>query len=220
MSDAQPRSDRSTDSNSNGESHPFTSRDAIDEYDWSRFNLHGAERTTTHPHRNPKILAYCYWVRGDSQIDIARRYGVTQPAVSYQMKQLGIPRIKHPSNSEAAVGYYRDGGSRGEYPRVCNWYDGDVFRTSVHRLTACVEHDPHDVFGDNDLVVHHGTGHPLDNRSDILEVVTEREHQLLHHADRAGWVVEDGEPRRRLDPHGDAPDPTEEWWDEVDTSGD
>lgn len=213
MSDTDTTSDSSIDLATTDEhGHPFTTVEAIEEYDWSNFDLQTAETSTTRPHRDPWILVYCYWVNEDSQRDIAERYDVTQPTIGNQMEKQGIPRRKHPRNCDAVVGYSIDGGNRGVYPRVYSNYDTEVDRTAVHRLLACVDNDPHDVYGDNDLQVDHETGHPLDNRPEAIQLVDSSEHQRLHHSERAGWVVEDGEPRHRFDPDEDAVDPADEWW--------
>jgi hypothetical protein len=190
--------------------HQFTSIEAIQNYDWSDFDRRKAERGLTKPYSDPKVLAYSYWIEGLSQPEIGQRYGVTGRAISYQMDQNGVPTEAHPNHFQATLTYALESAEGGTYDWVWSYCDGERYDAYAHHLVACVENDPHEVFRGG-TEVHHETGHPLDNRPDALSVVEETEHPQPESKD-SEWIIEDGEPRLRMDPNKDTPNPVKEWW--------
>ncbi|WP_135302113.1 hypothetical protein [Haloarcula amylovorans] len=200
-----------SDSSSIEYNHQFTTIEAIEAYDWSDFDRRQAERGLIKPYTDPKILAYSYWIEELSQSAIGRRYGVTGQAVSYQMNELGVPTEAHPNHFNATLTYAHEGAKGGTYDWIWSCCNGERYDTYVHRLTACVENDPYEVFADN-TQVHHETGHPLDNRPDALALVSDGEHNQLHHTDTSQWVIEGGEPRLRVDTGEETSSAVQEWW--------
>jgi len=190
---------------------PFTTIERIEAHDWAAFDVRAVERGMVRPYHDPHLLTYLYWEEGLTQVEIAQRYNVTQQAVAYQMGKNEIPTERHPSNYRATVGYTRGDGSQGRYDRLWTHHNGNQDRVYVHRLVACVENDPHEVFRAGSTV-HHETGHPLDNRPDALRVMDGGEHSRLHAAGSVRWVIEDGEPRLREEREADGPNPVDEWW--------
>ena len=193
--------------------HRFTSIEAIQNYDWSDFDRRKAERGLTKPYSEPKVLAYSYWIEDLSQAEIGERYNVTGQAVSYQMDQNGVPTKAHPNHFQATLTYALESAEGGTYDWIWSCCNGEQYDVYAHHLVACVEDDPHEVFRGG-TEVHHETGHPLDNRPDALSVVEETEHPQPE-SKGSKWIIEDGEPRLRMDPDKDTPNPVEEWWQDV-----
>jgi len=191
--------------------------DDVESYEWGDFSIRDAERRATHPHREPHILAYSYWVMGLSQTEIARRYGVSQQVVSYQMETKGIPTIEDPSHHRASIGYTQNAGGDSNHAKAFSAYDGETESVYIHRLLAVAKYGFDAVEG---KVVHHTTGHPLDNRPEAIEVMERDDHARLHGDGGSRWVIEDGKPRLRFSDDvntDDTSDPVEDWWGERDT---
>ena len=72
--------------------------------------------------------------------------------------------------------------------------DGDSF-AYLHRLLACVDHNPYEVYSPGKQV-HHETGFKADNRCDSISVRTRAEHSRLHN--RSDWTEVNGEPRLQM----------------------
>jgi len=214
MSDTKTSSDSSSIEND----HRFTSIKAIQEYDWSDFERREAERGMPKPYVDPQILAYSYWIEGLSQSEIGRRYGVSGRTVGYHMDKQGVPTEAHPSHFQATLTYAHESAKGGTYDFIWSCCNGKRYDAYAHHLVACVENDPHEVFRDG-TDVHHETGHPLDNRPDALSVVERTEHPKPE-SRRSQWIIENGEPRLRMDPDKEAPNPVEEWWTDDDVDED
>jgi len=193
--------------------HAFTSIEAIQNYDWGDFDRRKAEHGLTKPYADPKILAYSYWVEGLSQAEIGERYGVTGRAIGYQMGKLGVPTETSPNHFSATLTYDLEGARDETYDWIWSYCNGERYDAYAHHLVACVERDPHEVFRDG-TEVHHETGHPLDNRPEALSVVEETKHPQPESKD-SKWIIEDGEPRLRMNPEKETPNPVEEWWTDV-----
>jgi hypothetical protein len=193
--------------------HPFTSIEAIQEHDWSDFDRRKAECRLTKPYADPKILSYSYWIEGLSQAQIGERYNVTGRAIGYQMDKHGVPTEAHPNYFRATLTYAHESAEGGTYDWIWSFCNGERYDAYGHHLVACVEHDPYEVFCDG-TEIHHETGHPLDNRPDALSVVEDSEHPKPNSRD-SKWIIEDGEPRLRMNPETETPNPVEEWWADV-----
>lgn len=156
---------------------------------WCEYDLELIDRATTYTYKRPDALYYCYHIEGESLREIGSRFGVSGETIRRQMEDHGIERRSR--GRRRGVGNYYLAPVGEEWPRYCGGYYGETVR--VHQLVACVENDPHEVFGDG-THVHHITGVPCLNTTDHVELVKDSDHGHIH---GNGEYVEgdDGLPR-------------------------
>ena len=132
-----------------------------------------------------ETLRRLYHEEGLSQSEIGDKFGVNSNTIAYQMDKLDIeadmryydphypPHHHFFKNESVSVGY--------EYERVSTYVDGSLYTIPIHRLVAVGigEIEPSEFF-DWDIVVHHKSGHGLDNRHCNLERMTRGDHTSHH----------------------------------------
>lgn len=165
----------------------------IQNLDWNQFDLSKAESNVDHPHREPHILTYLYWIEGLNQTEIAERYGYTPSCISKQMDQ--IPTGSDPTKHRASIGFYFNEG----HGKIYSQYDGTTEFVYTHRLLGVAEYGIDAV---KDMDIHHETGCGFDNRPDSITPMEPDKHTELHQSDNSEYVIEDREPRLR---NGNAP---------------
>ena len=128
---------------------------------------------------------------GMTQYEVADELGVSQGVIwdaldgkdvdtSYQNDPTHPPQHYFHKESDVVGTEYEK-----VQTRVCG---SDPISVRIHRLIA-VAHgmlEPSDVWGNNDIVVHHKSEHGLDNRPENLEVMKRGEHQTMHLEERYG----------------------------------
>jgi hypothetical protein len=130
-------------------------------------------------------LRELYHGEGMSQAEIADHFDTTRTTIQNAINNTDIELRK--SNGDPTKPPHHSFLRRDDRPigtceeRISTWIDGGNKTVKIHRLIA-VAHgliDPSDMW-DEDLKVHHKSGHGLDNRPDNLEVVTQEEHREKH----------------------------------------
>lgn len=133
-------------------------------------------------------LQQLYQEEGLSQREIAERFDTSQLPVQRAMKKYGIESQKsnsnpsHPPNHKFDRKYHTVGS---EYEQIQITVDSQPHTVSIHRLIA-LAHGKMSVgdFHDEDVVIHHKTGHGLDNRPENLEVMKRADHSSHHMEER------------------------------------
>lgn len=144
-----------------------------------RGKKHGRE------YHDEEKLRELYHDKGMSWSEIADYFDVSTGAIQKQFEKHGIETRKscgdptHPAHHGFLKRENRPIGTCDE--RVSSWVDGKNQTVKVHRLlaVACGKLAPEDMW-DEDLKVHHESGHGWDNRPGNLEVVTQAEHREEH----------------------------------------
>jgi hypothetical protein len=131
------------------------------------------------------VLEYLYWDQGWTQQQIADRYGVDQGTISTWMSEHGIDARHGRPTTHGGVTPDKRGNI--EYSSFKVWNGDALDQIHVHRLAACVDHDPHEVFGD-DREVHHRLHCRVGvNIPGNLDVLSRQNHQIEH--DALEWLT-------------------------------
>lgn len=117
------------------------------------------------------------YARGNTQQDLADRWGCDRKNIAYWMDKFGIETR---SMSDYGKNYMEFTTSPRGYEE---WHstarDGDMYR--VHRLLAVAEFGADAV---KDMETHHKNGIPWDNRPDNIELVDKAAHARAHDSER------------------------------------
>lgn len=148
-----------------------------------------------HQHDNkpwlPKAdLRRLYHEEGLTQREIADKFDVTQRPVQLAMEKYEIESDKARNDPTHPPTHYFDKKSDvvgTEYEVVSVTQEYESQSVAIHRLLAIAYGllEPEEYFV-HDVVVHHKTGHGLDNRPENLEVMERGEHQSHHLRERYG----------------------------------
>lgn len=136
-----------------------------------------------HPWRSREVLEYCYVEEEESTYEVAADVGCGATTVLRNMRKNDI-ETRDPAEAmrearrveRATYDIDKDG-----YPRwSAREPDGSKSTVRVHQLLACLDHDPHEVFSDENHV-HHRSGDPAMNLTGgYVDVLSRSEHQLIH----------------------------------------
>lgn len=129
-----------------------------------------------------------YFEEGCSQRDIADRFDTQQRVVQKAMRKYGLESEKsrndptHPPQHT----FQKNGECVGtEYEQIQITIDNELYSFQLHRLIAVAYGKlPPSDFNNTEIVVHHDSGHGLDNRPENLEVMSRGDHQTHHLEER------------------------------------
>jgi hypothetical protein len=129
-------------------------------------------------------LRELYHQEGNSQREIADHFDCSLRALQRAMNKYGIKtdKARNDPTKPPAHGFDKKSDVVGtEYEQVQTMIDGTAYRVSIHRLIAVAEGllSPAEFFDPN-KVVHHESGHGLDNRPENIEVMDRGDHQTHH----------------------------------------
>jgi DNA-binding CsgD family transcriptional regulator len=146
-------------------------------------------------YRNPETLREMYHGEGMSTIEIGEVFDVDPSTINKYMERGGVERRKSYKDPTRPPSHLLDphgDGVGNSYEKIRTYNDGDREVVLLHRLIAYA-HGKLDFEGlcDSDTVVHHKSGHGLDNRPENLEVKSFTDHASDHGDERYG----DGEWR-------------------------
>lgn len=149
------------------------------------------------PWENAELLKELYRTQQMTAKEVGEELGCSRTTICRKLRKYDI-------EIRGGPGFYRGyqyvplGYKGGGYPAWRHSYDGELRSVPVHQLLAIAEGaNPHELFGDRELVVHHRNGVKWDNRPDNLEVFSASEHGNVHErATDAPW--QDGEVLERL----------------------
>jgi hypothetical protein len=133
-------------------------------------------------------LRRLYWEEDYSQREIADKFDSSQKVVLEAMRYYGIESEK--ANNDPTRPPSHSFMSKNEtvgttYEVIQNTHEGNIESVLLHRLIAIAygKLEPDEYF-DPDVVVHHKTGHGLDNRPDNIQVMERGDHQTMHLRER------------------------------------
>lgn len=134
-------------------------------------------------YQDKETLERLYWDDGMSTTEIGEYFGVTKTPILDAMNRHGIPRRDPGKAGGDSVrvewaSYYTDGRTGYERWFSKNPETGKYDGLSVHRLVAVSEYGLDAMDG---MHVHHRNNIPWDNRPENIQLVTPREHGLIHH---------------------------------------
>lgn len=135
-------------------------------------------------HTDEDVLRDLYWEKGLTMREIADKSDVLHPAIQKQMVKNGIER-RDAAPRKGAYSNIHPGvheGSKGYMKIYHQDVDGKAKQLRVHRLIAVAIYGIDAV---KDKIVHHKSGHGLDNRHENLELMTLKEHGKHHAEQRA-----------------------------------
>lgn len=122
-----------------------------------------------------------------TQQEIADKFGVHRQTIQNWFRKHGIETdwTRDPTHPPHHKFNRRHDTVGSMYEQVATSMDGVLHTVSIHRLVAYA-HGVIDAeeFFDSDTVVHHKTGHGLDNRPENLEKMGRGEHMAHHHEER------------------------------------
>lgn len=135
-----------------------------------------------HPWREEKILKYYYYERGSSLTQTATELGCDESTVRRWMERYDLPRrdrIEDLSKDQPTFSTTSDG-----YTNIVVNVNGKAITVGLHRLVACLENDPNDVFA-AEKDTHHRLAIPDDFglKLDIpsnLELSSRSKHRCIH----------------------------------------
>jgi len=158
-------------------------------------NALGAHKTFKHSdeyqseYKDAETLQRLYHGKSMSTIEIAEKYDVDPSTINKYMREGGIERRKGYKDPTRPPSHLLD-ESHGEgvgnaYEKIRTYHDGDRSVVLLHRLIAYA-HGKLDFEGlcSDDVVVHHESGHGLDNRPSNLSVKSFCEHASDHAKER------------------------------------
>jgi hypothetical protein len=159
-------------------------------------NALGAHKTFAHseewhrPWKDKERMQELYHEKGMSQGEIAEKFDTDQGTVKDWMQRLEIETDKPRNDPERPPNheFTKRGECVGtEYEYVTSTVDYEKHAVAIHRLLAVATGDlPVSEFGNFDIVVHHRSGHGLDNRPNNIEVMKRGDHQTMHLEERYG----------------------------------
>lgn len=141
-------------------------------------------------HEDPEVLAELYWEEDLSQREIADRFDVSQGKIWKVMDRHDIPtrKSRNDPTRPPSHAFAKESDVVGtEYEAIHTTIDYQPYTLKVHRLIAVAyEIITPEEFFDTDTIVHHESGHGLDNRPGNLSVMTRADHQSHHMKERYG----------------------------------
>jgi len=164
----------------------------------------GAHKTFKHSdeyqaeYKDPETLRALYHGEEMSTIEIADKFDVDTSTIRKYMEEGGVERrkaYKDPTRPPSHVLDPHGEGVGNAYEKVENTHNGDTQIVYIHRLIAYA----HGILSfkelcDPEVVVHHKSGHGLDNRPENLGVMGNSEHHIHHTDERygdGGWRDKD-----------------------------
>lgn len=120
--------------------------------------------------------------------EIADDFGLTSNAILYWVRKFELE-----DELPIKCDFYLSGisSTRG-YPTWTATGKGGPAHMLVHRLVVIAHGaDPYEIFGDNNLQVHHRNGFKCDNRPCNLEVIDAKTHGRHHTPDSVKWTDDD-----------------------------
>lgn len=187
MSISQSNANEPAEPNGNNDFDPATAT-------WDDF----AEYETSIPiysYKDKKTLEYLYHRKRLSQREIAECYDVAQTTISRWMRKRGIST----GHGYGAITPHRIGNIT--YWRYWTRSNGIAEEIHIHQLLACLDNDPHDVFGSG-TVVHHRLNSPvaINLPANLVPLDSQEhstEHRVIRHlskeelADRAETLLDE-----------------------------
>ena len=163
-----------------------TISDWMDRHDIEKRNQREAQLPEG-KHTDAEWLAEQYHVEGRTLTDIAGECDVDKVTVMNWMERHGIPRRSsgHHHRRQRATLSKDDRGYRFAHTRAPESADTKRDKVFIHQLLAIADGaDPYKVFSDGAYHVHHKNGVKWDNRPENVELLTQREHNEIHAAER------------------------------------
>jgi len=168
---------------------------------FSAANALGSHKTFKHSdeyqaeYKDPETLRELYHGEEMSTIEIADKFDVDTSTIRKYMEEGDVERRKAYKDPTRPPSHLLDPHGEGvgnSYEKVRTYNDGEREVVLLHRLIAYA-HGKLSFEGlcDSEVVVHHKSGHGLDNRPENLEVMGNSEHHTHHTDERYG----DGEWR-------------------------
>lgn len=138
----------------------------------------------TKPYQDKEVLERLYNEEGLNQREIGEKFGVDRVTILRWMDRLDIETDDPADPTRPPNHHFFNRPDRpigNEYERVRTTIDGNMYTVKIHRLlaVACGKLDSGDLFN-KDIIVHHESGHGLDNRPGNLEAMGHGEHTKLH----------------------------------------
>lgn len=125
-------------------------------------------------HKDAETLRRLYHDERMTQDEVADELGVSTTTIRRWMKRLGV---ESRTTNRALHTPLRTGD--GGYEKFQSYENGRHVTVRHHRLLACLDHAPGDVF-DGEHHVHHENGLRWDNRPGNIELHSERGHVVEH----------------------------------------
>lgn len=152
-------------------------------------NIHQSRGCDTKPYHDSDRLASLYHDEGLSAAEIADQCSVTPTTIYNYLRDHGIP-LKDKRTDPTRPPHHRfkprpERGVGSEYEEVMASVDGQTFSVKIHRLVAVADGtlDPSDMWNP-DVIVHHKSGHGLDNRPENLQPMPKGDHRGVHSTSR------------------------------------
>jgi len=178
--------------------------DACDETFESPQALAGHSNSKSHKekapteHKDPETLRELYHGEEMSTIEIADKFDVDTSTIRKYMEEGDVKRRKSYQDSTRPPSHILDPHGEGvgnAYEKVENTHNGDTQIVYIHRLMAYAHGElSFEELCDPEVVVHHKSGHGLDNRPENLEIMGNIEHHTHHTDERygdGGWRDKD-----------------------------
>jgi hypothetical protein len=171
MSLANSPSDEGTTEVSTDKIEMFDSWEAFEEYD----------KSIPYSYRDERVLQYLYHREGWTQEMIADRYDVHRKTISRWMSENGI-KTGYKCGQGSLTFHSIGSGNDIAYPRFRS-QGGDITESiRIHKLLACLDNDPHEVFKEGNHV-HHRLNSPVaTNIPGNLENLDQSDHRTEHRA--------------------------------------
>ena len=141
-------------------------------------------------YRDEKWLREQFVEKGRSTTEIADECDVTRSTIGNWINKFGL-------RDELTIKckfYFSSYSTTEGYPTWAATGTGAPQHLLVHRLAAIAHGaDPYEVFGDNNIQVHHRNGFKCDNRPSNLELIDAKTHGRHHSPDAVQWTDDDVE---------------------------